>query len=32
MGEAVAHLHRLWRQGVLKRHMGGDGVWRFSPV
>ena len=32
MGEAVAHLHRLWRQGVLRRQKGSDGVWRFAPA
>ena len=30
MGEAVAHLHRLWRNGVLQRERGADGVWRFG--
>ncbi|WP_310568204.1 MBL fold metallo-hydrolase [Hydrogenophaga sp.] len=31
MGEAVAHLHRLWFAGTLVRSRGADGVWRFSP-
>lgn len=31
MGEAVAHLHRLWFQGRLQRHTGADGVHRFRP-
>lgn len=29
MGEAVAHLHALWRRGRLMRRRGADGVWRF---
>jgi glyoxylase-like metal-dependent hydrolase (beta-lactamase superfamily II) len=32
MGEAVAHLHALWRRGALRRHRGADGVWRFSAA
>lgn len=32
MGEAVAHLHRLWHAGALRRERGADGVWRFSPA
>lgn len=32
LGEAVAHLHRLWHGGRLQRARGGDGVWRFSPA
>ena len=32
MGEAVAHLHALWFEGQLTRHLGEDGVYRFSPV
>ncbi|MGI9215430.1 MAG: MBL fold metallo-hydrolase [Hydrogenophaga sp.] len=31
MGEAVAHLHRLWFQGRLQRHTGADGVHLFRP-
>ena len=31
MGEAVAHLNRLWHAGTLARIRGADGVWRFSP-
>jgi glyoxylase-like metal-dependent hydrolase (beta-lactamase superfamily II) len=31
MGEAVAHLHRLWYGGQLMRTSGPDGIWRFSP-
>lgn len=32
MGEAVAHLHRLWLGGQLRRERGADGVYRFKPV
>ena len=32
MGEAVAHLHRLWFAGQLQRTPGVDGVYRFSPA
>lgn len=32
MGEAVAHLHKLWFEGKLKRTKGGDGIYRFSPA
>lgn len=31
MGEAVAHLHRLWFAGSLRRTHDADGVIRFSP-
>ena len=30
MGEAVAHLHRLWFAGSLQRTQAADGVYRFS--
>lgn len=30
MGEAVAHLNRLWHAGELSRSQGEDGVWRFA--
>ena len=30
MGEAVAHVHKLWFDGELHREMGADGVFRFS--
>ncbi len=30
MGEAVAHLHKLWFDGLLRRECGADGVYRFS--
>ncbi|QTD45312.1 MBL fold metallo-hydrolase [Ottowia testudinis] len=32
LGEAVAHLHRLWHAGQLRRARDGEGVWRFAPV
>ena len=32
MGEAVAHLHRLWLNGQLKRSLGTDGVYRFGAA
>ena len=32
MGEAVAHLNRLWHAGVLQRMKGDDGVWRFGAA
>jgi glyoxylase-like metal-dependent hydrolase (beta-lactamase superfamily II) len=31
MGEAIAHLHRLWLQGRLRPVDGEDGVRRFVP-
>jgi len=30
MGEAVAHLHRLWYAGQLQRTRDAQGVWRFA--
>ena len=30
MGEALAHLHRLWMQGRLKRMLDEQGIYRFS--
>jgi hypothetical protein len=32
MGEAVAHLHRLWHGGQLARSRGVDGVFRFRAA
>jgi glyoxylase-like metal-dependent hydrolase (beta-lactamase superfamily II) len=32
MGEAVAHLNRLWHAGQATRTRGADGVWRFAAV
>jgi hypothetical protein len=29
LGEALAHLHKLWRDGALHRTTGADGVIRF---
>jgi glyoxylase-like metal-dependent hydrolase (beta-lactamase superfamily II) len=29
IGEALAHLHKLWFDGVLRRDAGSDGVLRF---
>jgi glyoxylase-like metal-dependent hydrolase (beta-lactamase superfamily II) len=30
LGEALAHLHKLWNDGMLKRVTGVDGVFRFQ--
>lgn len=30
LGEALAHLHKLWAQGIVLRHRGEDGIIRFS--
>jgi hypothetical protein len=32
MGESVAHLHRLWYSGDLRRTLGDDGIYRFSTT
>jgi glyoxylase-like metal-dependent hydrolase (beta-lactamase superfamily II) len=32
LGEALAHLHKLWFDGVLRRETGADGVIRFQTV
>ncbi|MEB0138946.1 MULTISPECIES: MBL fold metallo-hydrolase [unclassified Undibacterium] len=32
LGEALAHLHKLWFDGVLQRHLGADGVFRFVSL
>ena len=32
MGEAVAHLHALWFEGKLARHLDADGVYRFTAT
>jgi glyoxylase-like metal-dependent hydrolase (beta-lactamase superfamily II) len=32
MGEALAHLHLLWFEGKLQRHLGPDAVYRFSAT
>jgi glyoxylase-like metal-dependent hydrolase (beta-lactamase superfamily II) len=31
MGEAIAHLHKLWMDGYLQRRRSEDGVYHFSP-
>lgn len=30
LGEALAHLHKLWLDGNLRRSLGADGIYRFS--
>jgi glyoxylase-like metal-dependent hydrolase (beta-lactamase superfamily II) len=30
LGEALAHLHKLWHDGILRRVTGADGVLRFQ--
>jgi len=30
IGEALAHLHKLWFDGILRRELGTDGVMRFA--
>lgn len=32
MGEALAHLHKLWFDGVLVRESGSDGILRFRTA
>lgn len=32
LGEALAHLHKLWFDGVLQREQGTDGVLRFHTI
>ena len=32
MGEAIAHLNRLWRGGRIDRRIAADGTVRFSPA
>ena len=32
LGEAVAHLHRLWHGGQLVRTRDEQGIWRFAPI
>lgn len=32
LGEALAHLHKLWYDGVLRRTKGNDGVFRFQQI
>lgn len=30
LGEALAHLHKLWFDGLLQRTLGSDGIYRFQ--
>ncbi|GAA4425919.1 hypothetical protein GCM10023090_21210 [Acidovorax lacteus] len=30
LGEAIAHLHRLWKEGAVTRHTDAQGVHRFG--
>ena len=32
LGEALAHLHKLWRDGIVRRETGADGIIRFSKA
>jgi glyoxylase-like metal-dependent hydrolase (beta-lactamase superfamily II) len=32
MGESIAHLHKLWFAGKLKRRLHEDGIYRFAAV
>ena len=32
LGEALAHLHKLWFDGLLQREKGDDGIVRFSLI
>ena len=32
MGEALAHLHKLWFEKKLQRQLCGDGIYRFSAA
>jgi glyoxylase-like metal-dependent hydrolase (beta-lactamase superfamily II) len=32
LGEALAHLHKLWFDGILRRETGADGVIRFRVI
>ena len=32
LGEALAHLHKLWFDGILRREKGKDGIWRFDLI
>ena len=32
MGEALAHLHRLYFQGRLKRHVNAEGIYKFYAI
>lgn len=30
LGEALAHLHKLWQEGIVRRETGADGIIRFQ--
>jgi hypothetical protein len=32
LGEALAHLHKLWKDGMLRRVTGADGIIRFQLI
>jgi fructosamine-3-kinase len=32
LGEALAHLHKLWQDGIVRREVGADGIIRFSKA
>lgn len=32
LGEALAHLHKLWLEGSLRRHLDDDGILRFQRI
>jgi glyoxylase-like metal-dependent hydrolase (beta-lactamase superfamily II) len=32
LGEALAHLHKLWKDGILSRVTGADGIVRFQLI
>ena len=32
LGEALAHLHKLWYDGALRRERGDDGIYRFHLI
>ncbi|QGZ40271.1 glyoxylase-like metal-dependent hydrolase (beta-lactamase superfamily II) [Pseudoduganella flava] len=32
LGEALAHLHKLWRDGIVRRETGNDGIIRFRTA
>jgi glyoxylase-like metal-dependent hydrolase (beta-lactamase superfamily II) len=32
LGEALAHLHKLWKDGMLERVTGADGIIRFQLI
>lgn len=32
LGEALAHLHKLWFDGYLERHCDADGIYRFHVI